>query len=260
MAGRVLLTRPGGRGEVLASALAARGHDAVLLDVLQFEPLTLVAGARQALLDLDLYDGVVVVSPQAATCLAEAITSYWPQLPQGLRFYAVGEATARTLHAKLGVPSVLPPAGAGEHGEGLLQAASLHRVAGKRLLLARGERGRDALPEGLRERGAEVVTLPLYRRGFSAPGEPAASWLAQGDFAALVVSSGEILQHLVTGCGPVALNQPLIVSSPRLATLAKTLGFGTRYVAPGASPAALCQAVDAVLGARSATFDQGDHE
>jgi len=260
MASRVLLTRPGPRGMVLARAVEKAGYEPVALDVLRFEPLALSTSTRAAVLDLDQFQGVIVVSPQAATCLAEAIASYWPQLPQGLRFYAVGEATAKTLHAELGVPVVIPARAGGEDSEALLAVASLKAVAGKRLLLARGEEGRELLRERLRERGAKVEVLPLYRRRYHPPSPPGDAWLAEGDFAALVVTSGEILQHLVTWCGPVALNQPLLVSSQRLATLAMTLGFGAPRVASGASPAALSAEIRAVLDPRSATFDQGDHE
>lgn len=260
MAGRVLLTRPGERGEILARTLERSGFVTAALDLLRFEPMALSDVGRAALLDLDLFHGVIVVSPQAATCLAEAIASYWPQLPQRLRFYAVGEATAERLYTELGVPAVIPPRTSGEHSEALLEVASLRAVAGKRLLLARGESGRELLPERLRERGANVEVLALYRRRYRAPSPPATEWLERGDFAALVVTSGEILQHLVTWCGPVALNQPLIVSSSRLATLAGTLGFGSPHVASSASPAALDAEIRAVLGPRSTTFDQGDHE
>ncbi|WP_110707118.1 uroporphyrinogen-III synthase [Salinicola sp. CR57] len=259
MAGRVLLTRPGERGVALARTLERSGLVTAALDILRLEPVALSDIGRAALLDLDQFHGVIVVSPQAATCLAEAIASYWPQLPQGLRFYAVGEATAERLYMELGVPAVLPPRASGEHSEALLEVASLKAVAGKRMLLARGESGRELLPERLRERGADVEVLALYRRHYRAPSPPAKGWLEQGDFAALVVTSGEILQHLVTWCGPVALNQPLIVSSPRLATLAGTLGFGSLHVASGASPAALNAEIRAVLGPKGATFDQGDH-
>ncbi|GHB12293.1 uroporphyrinogen-III synthase [Salinicola rhizosphaerae] len=256
----VLLTRPGPRGEVLAAVVAAAGHAVERLDLVDLEPLALSPAARTALLDLDLFQGIIVISPQAATCLAEAIASYWPQLPRGMRFYAVGEATAQALHEELGVPAVLPGKGAGEHSEGLLQVASLRAVAGKRLLLARGETGREVLGETLTARGAEVVSLPLYRRRFLPLAEAASARLTAGNYAALVVSSGEILQHLITVCGSSALHQPLIVSSRRLATLAESLGFGSIHVASGASPTALSAAVDAALEARSATFDQGDHD
>ncbi|WFF40962.1 uroporphyrinogen-III synthase [Salinicola endophyticus] len=246
MAARVLITRPGERGAVLAQALRAAGCEPVALEVLAFEPLPLAHAARALVLDLDAFQGIIVVSPQAAVSLAEAIASYWPQLPQRLRFYAVGQATAATLHQELGVPCVLPPAGAGEHSEGLLDAPSLRAVAGKRLLLARGEGGREVLAEQLTARGAMLDTLTLYRRCYRPPAPLAATWLAQGDYAALVVTSGEILQHLATGCGPIALNQPLIVSSGRLATLARQLGFGSLHVASGPTPEALAAAVTAL--------------
>lgn len=256
---RVLVTRPGERGGVLAASISEAGLEPVSLDVVTFEPLELDAEARAAILDLDGFDGVIVVSPHAAACLAEAIGSYWPQLPLRLRFYAVGRATAAALKREFDVPAVLPP-GRGEDSEALLEAASLKAVAGKRLLLARGEGGRELLTERLRERGAEVHSLSLYRRRYQAPASSARAWLERGAFGALVVTSGEILQHLITWCSPAALNRPLIVSSRRLATHAATLGFGSLHVASGASPAALTEALEDVLAPRDAIFDQGDQK
>ncbi|GAB2789709.1 uroporphyrinogen-III synthase [Halomonas shantousis] len=214
------------------------------LTVMALEPLPEPPPARQALLDLDQFTHVIAISPFAAELLAERIDAYWPQLPVGPRFYAVGESTADVLRRQLGVDVVTPAAGAGDASEGLLALPELETLREQRVMLAAGEGGRPLLAETLTERGARLSRLTLYRRVLQTPDADSMARLAAGDFTALVVTSGEILEHLAAWCSsPAALNQPLIVSSRRLATLADTLGFVRLHVARDATPAALTAAV-----------------
>ncbi|QTF92624.1 uroporphyrinogen-III synthase, partial [Halomonas sp. BM-2019] len=113
----VVITRPGERGDVLAA-------------------LPESSAPRAAWLDFDHFRRVVVVSPFAAECLAEALDRYWPQLPVGIDYYAVGAATAEALHARLGVRVHVPPASAGEDtSEALLRLGSLRELTGEQVLL-----------------------------------------------------------------------------------------------------------------------------
>lgn len=253
---RVLITRPGKRAQPLHRALEAVGAEAVALEAMRLEPLAETPEVRQAWLDFDLFQRVVVVSPFAAECLADGLDRYWPQLPLGPSFYAVGAGTAQVLHDMLGVRVHLPPANAEDNSsEALLQLPSLQRLDDQRVLLVAGEGGRTVLADSLAQRGAKLTRLALYRRTPVEPGGPGAQYLAQGDFSALVVTSGELLEHLAGWCSGMALNQPLIVSSQRLATLAHTLGYLRPHVAQGATPAALTAAV-----ANACNLDGADHD
>jgi uroporphyrinogen III methyltransferase/synthase len=94
--------------------------------------------------------------------------------PNGVRLYF--EALDRDARALAGVPiAAIGPGTAAElerHGvradvvperfvaEGLLEA--LPDVNGRRVLVARAAEARDVLPDGLRERGAEVDVVALY--------------------------------------------------------------------------------------------------
>nr|WP_297461030.1 uroporphyrinogen-III synthase [uncultured Halomonas sp.] len=244
---RVLISRPGARAAPLREALEALGAEVAALDVMRLEALPETPAMRQAWLDLDGFQRVVAVSPFAAECLAAGLDDYWPQLPLGLDFYAVGAGTAQVLHDRLGVRVHFPGASLGDTSEALLRLASLQRLDGQRVLLAAGEGGRTLLADSLRERGARLTRLALYRRTLVAPTGMALDHLAGGNFSALVMTSGELLEHLAGWCTKAALNQPLIVSSQRLATLAQTLGYSRPLVAQGATPAALAAAVADVI-------------
>ncbi|MDW5376127.1 uroporphyrinogen-III synthase [Halomonas sp. HP20-15] len=252
---RVLITRPGERARPLQRALAARGAEVETLDVMRLEACAETPTVRQAWLDFDNFQRVVVVSPFAAQCLAEGLDRYWPQLPLGPRFYALGAGSAQVLNERLGVRVHLPPGGQDSTSEALLTLPSLQCLAEQRVLLVAGEGGRERLAEELTRRGARLTRLALYRRVLRAPEGGGERLLASGNYAALVVTSGELLEHLAGWCGADALNQPLIVSSRRLATLADTLGFLRPRVARGASPAALTTAV-----ADACDLDGADHD
>lgn len=240
----VLITRPGARGIALAEALRSAGVSVEALDVMQLQALPEDAAMRQVWLNIDEYHKIVVVSPFAAGCLSEALDRYWPQLPVGIDYYSVGQSTAALLYDQLGVRVHVPPPREGEDtSEALLRLASLQTLSHQRVLIVAGVSGRSLLAETLAERGARVTPLAVYRRHLLAPSPPMQDRLAAGNYRALIVTSGELLEHLAKWCEPAALNQPLIVSSRRLATLAERLGFHTPIVASGATPPALIAAL-----------------
>ncbi|MGM0521345.1 MAG: uroporphyrinogen-III synthase [Pseudomonadota bacterium] len=253
----VLITRPGERGAVLADAIEQRGFAVEPLDVIQLEALPEDPALRSLWLDIDQYQKIIVVSPFAADCLSAALDRYWPQLPIGIDYYSVGSATAQTLYAKLGV-RVHVPANSGEDtSEALLALPSLQHVDRQKVLIVAGDGGRALLADTLSARGANVTRASVYRRVYAPPDNSGKTRLTQGNYQALIVTSGEQLQHLAKWCNQAALNQPLIVSSRRLATLAETLGFRAPTVASGATPAALTAALARACNPPGTDVDQG---
>lgn len=252
----VLIGRPGERGEALAKALSAQGVWVEPLAVMTLQTLEEDAALRNIWLDLDHYRKIVVTSPFAARCLAQAIERYWPQRPVGIAFYALGQGTAEVLQDELGVGALLPPAGAGEDtSEALLTHPTLAALDHQRVLLVAGEGGRTLLADALTSRGAAVTRVALYRRVYRAPDPEVQERLARGHFHALIVTSGELLEYLAKWCQQAALEQPLIVSSRRLAALAGKLGFCDLKVASGASKAALVAALNALSTSGEADVD-----
>ncbi|WP_192037124.1 uroporphyrinogen-III synthase [Halomonas sp. YLGW01] len=269
---RVLITRPGERARSLAASIEAIGAVPEPLEVMRLEALPETPEQRGVWLDIDQFRRVVVVSPFAAECLAEALDRYWPQLPVGVDFYAVGAATAAILQERLGVRVHVPvrnevgarhASGAqaqGDTSEALLALPSLQVLNEQKVLVVAGEGGRPLLAETLAARGARLTRLAVYRRLLLTPEASMQQRLASGDYAALVVSSGEILEHLAGWCQPAALNQPLIVSSQRLVTLAGSLGFARCRAAAGATPDALAAEVARACQLDGADVDHDDLE
>lgn len=157
----VLITRPDGQAEALAEQLRAAGHQPVRLPALVIEPLPLAASDRRQLLDLDQYHAVFFVSANAARLALDAMEDLWPQWPVGVHWLAVGEATATVIGA-FGLRAETPQRGF--NSEAVLALPCLRQVRERRILVCRGDSGRDWLATQLRERGAEVTVMPFYRR------------------------------------------------------------------------------------------------
>jgi len=158
---------------------------------------------------------------------------------------AVGRATASAMEQAGLAPDLVPDAGF--DSESLLVLPALTQVAGKRVLIVRGEGGRALLGETLTERGAEVVYAEVYRR--AAPETDAAALLGdwQQSLSFITATSDEVLNNLLAMV-PIAAHRwlrglPLAVLGDRNAATAMELGFRVVAVASEASDAGLCDAL-----------------
>ena len=113
----------------------------------------------RALAELDRYDWLVLTSPNAPPRLRDRLQTGRTELRA--RVACIGPSTARAVQECLGWQTDLLPR---EYvAEGLLEAFEAQPLQGKRILLARAAEARDVLPRVLRERGARVDVVPLYR-------------------------------------------------------------------------------------------------
>jgi uroporphyrinogen-III synthase len=158
---------------------------------------------------------------------------------------AVGRATAAAL-TRAGLAPQLVPA-TGFDSEALLALPALEQVAGRRVLILRGEGGRALLGDTLRSRGAEVAYAEVYRR--AAPETTAADAIAdwQRSLGYVTATSDEVLTNLLALVPQSAhawlKSLPLAVLSRRNAATAGEMGFTSVAVAPEASDAGLCAAL-----------------
>ncbi len=255
---RVLVTRPEGRAQALVDAIAAAGGAAVVLPLLQIVPLDETEDAdtcrrtRSQVLELDRYRRLIFISVNAVVHGCEWIHQYWPQLPLGQRYYAIGEATAKALQAE-GLPVVANATNSAWDSESLLSQADFAAPDGEHILIFRGVGGREYLAEQLRARGAIVDYAECYRR--RAPQLTAAqlaTTLKQEGIDCAAVNSGETLQHLaqlLTSEQRAAL--PVVVPSARVVAAAAELGFARVQCAANAGTEATLQALQAVAAERA---------
>jgi uroporphyrinogen III methyltransferase / synthase len=221
----IVVTRPAGQAARLAVLIEEAGGRPILFPAIEIEPLP-----GRPLPELKRFDLAIFVSPTAVECGLPSLG----EIPSNLRTAAIGRGTRRELEEH-GVSGVLVPA-RGADSEGLLAAPELQNVAGRRILIVRGEGGRELLAEKLAARGAEVEYFECYRRAVpqTDPGPLISAW-ERGEVDAVTVSSAEGLDNLVVLVGAARLAAaPLFVSHPRVAEHAREAGIGEVIVAgPG---------------------------
>lgn len=195
----VVITRPQGAAQALASALSDAGARTFVFPALATEPLPPSPALDAALAHLSDCDLAIFVSANAvAHGLAAARRDRaWPSRT---RVAAIGEATAQALRNS-GFDAVISPRERYD-SEALLALDDLKAVAGRNILIFRGRGGREILKEALESRGAQVTYAECYRR-IRPAGDPAEllhAW-ARGEIHAVSVLSAETLDNFVAMIG-----------------------------------------------------------
>ncbi|WP_348756250.1 uroporphyrinogen-III synthase [uncultured Aquincola sp.] len=246
---RLLVTRPQPQADAWVQRLAAAGFDAAAVPLLHTEACGDVASPTATAL-LAAAQGVVFVSPGAATHFFEqGAGAPWPAQRWAA---APGPGTADRLQA-LGVPAgciVQPAADAAQFDSESLWVQLRPRVqAGDRVLIVRGDGGRDWLADILRAHGAQVEFLQAYRRGAPrlSPAEQAQLQAALADPAAhlWLFSSGEAIGHLQTLAPGADWRAGLALAThPRIEARARALGVGQVFAARPSFEAVVAAARD----------------
>ena len=194
--------------------------------MLEREPITDDPAIRTRILNIDEFHHVIAVSPYAAALLIDWLDTWWPQTPGGILWYGVGSGSAAVLSA-YGLDTRQPIDG--YTSEALLDLPELAQLEHGKVLIVRGEQGRDLLPETLRNRGARVTLLPLYRR-FPPDHDDATLQhsLTAFDPEVVVTLSGETLNNLISlgnNTGHNLENCLVVVPVERVADQARKAGL-----------------------------------
>ena len=222
----VLVTRPIGQARVFAKRLEDVGAVPVVLPTIAIAPPQDTQPLRDACAHLETYDFVMFVSANAV----EQTLPNLPRWPENTMALAPGKGTAAALR-QAGVPeqAILVPTMRFD-SEGLLELPALRQMRGKRVLILRGERGRELLGDTLVARGAEVTRVTCYRRVCPA-GDAEMLWplLRENRLRAVTLTASEALDNLETMAGEALCQAlrvlPTFVTHPRIAEHAKARGW-----------------------------------
>ncbi|MCC6741955.1 MAG: uroporphyrinogen-III synthase, partial [Planctomycetia bacterium] len=120
-------------------------------------------------------------------------------------------------------------------------------VRGRRVLLLRADKGRDVLPRALRGLGARVDDVVAYEQVVPRPDRAVVARLADGDFDAALVTSGEIAANLrrFLGRSPWPARTKVVTIGPVTSAAVRALGWSVaaEAAAPGEMAAAVERAV-----------------
>lgn len=220
----VLITRPARQAAGFAQKIAALGGASVIFPAIVILPPLDRAALERAHAELPKCDCAVFVSANAVEYGAPD-PSRWPaHLPA----FAPGPGTAEAL-AAVGIAGARVPTTTFD-SEGLLDLPELVDVQGKRIVVFRGDGGREVLGTTLIARGARVDYVACYRRARPKGGIAGlAEAFAAGKIDAATITSSEGLENLWVLSDEATRAawraRPTFVPHPRIAARAKELGL-----------------------------------
>jgi uroporphyrinogen-III synthase len=239
----LIVTRPPAQAAAWVQALQALGLSAQALPLIAIAPAadsTTVVKAWQRLLEFALLMFVSANAVQQFFALRPANTVWPPSLRAG----ATGPGTAAALLAAgLSESQVVRPAidAPSFDSEALWAQLAHERWSGRKVLVVRGEDGRDWLADVLQAQGAQVEFVAAYQRQLPqlSDADEALLQQAQADPAShlWLFSSSQAVAHLCV-LAPAAdwRSSVALASHARIAQAAREAGFGdVDVVAPSAA-------------------------
>ncbi|MFQ5549030.1 MAG: uroporphyrinogen-III synthase [Woeseia sp.] len=211
----VLVTRPEHQADELAAAIEAAGGEAIRFPVIEIEPLE-AADISRHLDALPPADITIFVSTNAVAC-----GLYYVQDDETV-IAAVGPTTRAAIESAGHNVDIFPTQGF--DSEHLLAEPGLRDVSGRNIRIVRGDGGRELLGDKLRERGATVDYLPVYRRQTRAYSPSLLAGLEHrwrdGQVNCVIAMSVDSLRRLLEilppGCRDLAGSTPLLTPSARV--------------------------------------------
>ena len=234
---RLLLIRPQRQEDQLLSMLENTGADVTHMPVMSIEPIVESHQIKTQILEVDNFHKAIFVSGNAAELAIEWIDKYWPMLPVGIEYFAVGERTAALL--KEADMDARYPNGR-QNSEALLQLEHLQQLENQRIIIFRGVGGREILAETLIGRGARVEYCELYKRVINSQ-QLALAQQQKSD--CLVAHSGELIQAMGLAENTLLADTSVVVPSDRVAAMASELGYKRVISAENALPESMLAAV-----------------
>lgn len=229
LAGRsIVITRPAGQADSLCAAVAALGAEPLRFPLLTISPVRDTALLEAVARRLDEFSLAFFVSPNAVNLGLDALLRVRPW-PTGLALSTVGKGSEAALAARGFQQVIAPDSGFDSESVLALPAFQEQAVAGRRVLILRGDGGRDLLGDTLRARGAEVEYLTCYHR--SGPSDEPAPLLERaraGRLDALTLTSSEGLGYLqALPGGEALLRVSVFAPHPRIGERARGAGFAS---------------------------------
>lgn len=233
---KVVITRPLAQAQAFAPQVAALGLTPVIFPLLDIAPLTDTTELLSILARLTDYALVVFVSPNAIDATFRLLQQPWPAT---VTIGIVGAGSRHAL-AQHGVDDrncriVAPADPEKTDSEGLFAALDQTALRGKRVLIVRGQAGRDFLTDALTGIGVTVEHVSAYMRGMPVVDATLLADLTQliDGNCVWIVTSSEALRNLLSMAGQTGVagavaklqQQRIVVPHARIAETARHSGF-----------------------------------
>jgi uroporphyrinogen III methyltransferase/synthase len=191
---RIVVTRPSGEADHSASDLEALGADVLLAPTVAIQPVLDPGPMDQAIDRLSEFDWLVFTSGNGVRHFLDRLETRGRDLRAlgSIKLAAIGPATAEALSRFRLHADLVPDAYRSED----LAEALRERVGGRRVLLARADRGRTILKDEL-EQVAHVEQVAVYRNADADALPPSiVSAIAEGSVDWITLTSSAITARL----------------------------------------------------------------
>ena len=219
----IVVTRPREQAAGLVQRIEQLGGTPQLFPLLEIAAVRDDRALREQISSLKQTDLAIFISPNAVRYGMEAIRASG-DMPASLRIASVGQGSAKALR-ELGIEHIIAPIERFD-SESLLALTEMQEVAGKRVMIFRGDGGRELLGDTLKARGAQVEYVTCYLRSKS---DVDVSTLLRTTPHAITVTSSEALSHLREMLDEaqrrVVYGITLLVPHERIAEAARQLGW-----------------------------------
>jgi len=228
----VLVTRAAHQADELCQQISLNGGTAIRFPVLQIDDVEDTTELDEKIDKLDTFDIAIFISANAVKKAINCVRARrnWPNQ---VKIAAVGKTSAKALDSLGLIADIFPSKQF--NSEALLLLDELQQIAGKRVIIFRGDGGRELLAETLKKRGAIVEYAECYKR--SKPKADVSKLMkhwARGEISVIVTTSNEGLHNLYDMVGQLGrqwlARTPMVVLSDRAAELGLKLGFKHRPI------------------------------
>ena len=219
----IVVTRPREQAAQLAQRIEQAGGNAILFPLLEISPVADPQPLLKLVARLSEFNLAIFISPNAVRYGMDAVRAAGTLSAQ-LIIATVGQGSAKALR-DLGVQETIAPQGRFD-SEALLALPELQNVNGWRVVIFRGNGGRELLGDTLKMRGATVEYAECYQR--AKPQQDGAALFAASPHAVIVTSSEALgyLWDMLDESGRMRLtNVSLFVPHARIAEAAQRLGW-----------------------------------
>jgi uroporphyrinogen-III synthase len=151
----IVVTRPAGQADSLCAALAALGAEPLRFPLLTISPVADPAPLEAVARRLAEFELAFFVSPNAVNFALDVMLPVAPW-PAELRVATVGKGSEAALAARGFTRVIAPQSGFDSESVLALPAFQAPALTGRRVLILRGDGGRDLLGDTLSARGAIV--------------------------------------------------------------------------------------------------------
>lgn len=241
----VAVTRPAHQAAGFRQALEQAGAIVIPLPLIAIHPPDNSAAIALVVSQLPRYDTAIFISTNAVEYGLQVLSPAQHATLHQLTLGAIGKRTAQVLQAYGFMPDWVPT-----HGftsEDFLALPQTQDVAGRRVLIFRGQGGRELLADTLRERGAQVTYLDVYQRICVPVDASHLKYLhEQRQLDIITFTSSEGLLNLLSLLdNPDWIKTvPLLVGSQRMCATARNAGWtGTIRIADNPSDEAMLRAL-----------------